>query len=161
MRNKNSISVEELFDLAAANLRQGLERPNIYGYTPYPEQEAFHRCSKVGRYLAGGNRGGKTDAMVAEMVYWATDTHPWLKRPDEWGTGALQLRCFVVDVEKGVNQILLPKLRRYIPTSFLIDGDFDQEPHPHARERHHYRLPHLRDGAREDGRRAAPHHLLR
>ncbi len=76
--------------------------------------------------LANGLFTSNTDAMVAEMVYWATDTHPWLKRPDEWGTGALQLRCFVVDVEKGVNQILLPKLRRYIPTSFLIDGDFDQ-----------------------------------
>lgn len=263
-------SVEELFDLAASNLKQGLERPNIYGYTPYLEQQQFHECTKVGRYLAGGNRGGKclvegtlvqmadgsvkpiediavgeqviapdgtatrvsavwdkglqpvnryrigryqdvvevvttenhkfwgareshgklgeferhpikdllrkgdvilcfldgeylnasvkeftdegwqqcyditvehdthcfmlanglftsnTDAMVAEMVFWATDTHPWQQRPAEWGSGPLQLRCFVVDVEKGVNQILLPKLRRYIPVSFLIDGDFDK-----------------------------------
>lgn len=125
-RNRGQVSVEELFDLAKTTLTQGLERPNIYGYTPYAEQEAFHRCDKVGRYLAGGNRGGKTDAMVAEMVFWATDTHPWLERPAEWGTGALQLRCFVVDVEKGVNQILLPKLRRYIPVSFLIDGDFEK-----------------------------------
>ena len=123
---KSSVSVEELFDLAASNLKQGLERPNIYGYIPYLEQQQFHECTKVGRYLAGGNRGGKTDAMVAEMVFWATDTHPWQQRPAEWGSGALQLRCFVVDVEKGVNQILLPKLRRYIPVSFLIDGDFDK-----------------------------------
>ena len=114
---KPSVSVEELFDLAASNLKQGLERPNIYGYMPYLEQQQFHECTKVGRYLAGGNRGGKTDAMVAEMVFWATDTHPWQQRPAEWGSGALQLRCFVVDVEKGVNQILLPKLRRYIRVS--------------------------------------------
>lgn len=126
MARKNLASVEELFDLATTSLKQGIERPNIFGYTPYAEQEAFHRCDKVGRYLAGGNRGGKTDAMVAEMVFWATDTHPYLDRPIEWGSGPLQLRCFVVDVEKGVNQILLPKLRRYIPSSFLIDQDFDQ-----------------------------------
>lgn len=126
MARKASTSIDELFDLAAGGLRQGLERPNIYGYTPYQEQEDFHRCNKVGRYLAGGNRGGKTDAMVAEMVFWATDTHPWLERPPEWGTGSLMLRCFVVDVEKGVNQILLPKLKRYIPISYLIEGDFDK-----------------------------------
>lgn len=126
MVRKAMVSVEELFDQATANLKQGLERPNIYGYTPYKEQEDFHKCDKVGRYLAGGNRGGKTDAMVAEMVFWATDTHPYLKRPPEWGTGSLQLRCFVVDVEKGVKQILIPKLKRYIPTSFLIEGDFDK-----------------------------------
>lgn len=76
--------------------------------------------------LANGLFTSNTDAMVAEMVFWATDTHPWQQRPAEWGSGALQLRCFVVDVEKGVNQILLPKLRRYIPVSFLIDGDFDK-----------------------------------
>lgn len=76
--------------------------------------------------LANGLFTSNTDAMVAEMVFWATDTHPWQQRPGEWGSGSLQLRCFVVDVEKGVNQILLPKLKRYIPSSYLVDGDFDK-----------------------------------
>lgn len=126
MAKQSTVSVEDLFSGVLGDLKQGLERPNIYGYTPYPEQELFHRCEKVGRYLAGGNRGGKTDAMVAEMCYWATDTHPFLERPEEWGTGALLIRCFVVDVEKGVNQILIPKLKRYIPQSYLIDEDWDK-----------------------------------
>ncbi len=124
MARKQGLSADDLFADALANLRQGLDRPNIYGYTPYKEQEEFHRCDKWGRYLAGGNRGGKTDAMVAEMVWIALDEHPWRQRPEAWGHGPLQLRCFVVDVEKGVKQILIPKLKRYIPTSQLIDGDW-------------------------------------
>lgn len=126
MAQKSLVSVEDLFDLATTSIQRGIDRPNIFGYTPYQEQEDFHRCGKTGRYLAGGNRGGKTDAMVAEMVYWATDSHPYFERPVDWGTGPLQLRCFVVDIEKGVNQILLPKLKRYIPVSHLIDGDWDK-----------------------------------
>ena len=126
MASPTNASVSELFEGALDALKLGLERPNIYGYTPYHEQELFHRCDKVGRYLAGGNRGGKTDSMVAEMVYWGTNTHPYLKRPAEWGTGALQMRCFVVDVEKGVSQILLPKLKRYVPTNHLIDGNWEK-----------------------------------
>jgi phage terminase large subunit-like protein len=123
---KTVATLDGLFSDALGGLRLGLERPNIYGYVPYPEQEAFHRNEKIGRYLAGGNRGGKTDAMVAEMVYVAIDEHPFFKRPESWGTGPLQLRCFVVDVKKGVDQILIPKLKRYIPTSFLIEGDWEK-----------------------------------
>lgn len=126
MARRSGISVEDLYTEALGTLRLGIERPNIYGYTPYKEQEDFHKCEKRGRYLAGGNRGGKTDAMVAEMVFLALDIHPWQSRPEHWGPGPVQLRCFVVDVEKGVNQILIPKLKRYLPTTALIDGDWDK-----------------------------------
>lgn len=121
-------SVESLFDYAKDLLDQTIRKPNIlsYGSKPYPEQERFHKCEKVGRYLAGGNRGGKTDAMVVEMIWWASDTHPYLKRPEKWGRGPLQLRCFVVDVSKGVEQIMLPKFKRWMPASMLIDGEWEK-----------------------------------
>lgn len=126
MAKQTGLTVDELLTDAIFDLKQGLERPNIYGYAPYKEQQEFHECGKVGRYLAGGNRGGKTDAMVAEMIYTALNIHPWRVRPEHWGNGPVQLRCFVVDVEKGVNQIMIPKLKRYIPVSGLIDGDWER-----------------------------------
>lgn len=126
MSRNTGLSVDELYSDVLGGLTLGLDRPNIYGYTPYKEQEEFHRCTRRGRYLAGGNRGGKTDAMVAEAVYTALNIHPWRERPEHWGNGPVQLRIFVVDVEKGVNQILIPKLKRYLPVSALIDGDWDR-----------------------------------
>ena len=76
--------------------------------------------------LANGLFTSNTDAMVAEIVMTAMNENPYRPRPEWWGEGAVQLRCFVVDVEKGVNQILLPKLKRYIPTSALIEGDWEK-----------------------------------
>ncbi len=120
------VPVADLLSLAVGELDRSINKPNILNYTPYPEQKRFHCSEKPGRYVAGGNRGGKTDAIVVESIYWATNTHPFRKRPAAWGHGAIQQRIVVVDVEKGVNQIMIPKFKRWIASSMLVDGSWDK-----------------------------------
>jgi phage terminase large subunit-like protein len=128
MANKNQPTLEDLFELALGELDGSIRKPNIlaYGGKPYPEQERFHKSDKRGRFLSGGNRGGKTDAEVVESIWWATNTHPYLKRPESWGNGAIQIRFVVVDIAKGVEQIILPKLKRWMTSSMLIEGSWDK-----------------------------------
>ena len=120
------VPISDLLDLVVAELDTSVTKPNILAYRPYPEQERFHRCDAFGRYISGGNRGGKTNSVVAEAIWWATDTHPYRKRPRSWGNGAIFQRFIVVDVAKGVEQIILPKLKEMVPKSYLVRGSFDQ-----------------------------------
>lgn len=121
-------SINDLFNLAVDELDRSINKPNIlrYGEKKYPEQERFHRTNKPGRFVSGGNRGGKTDAEVVEAIWWASNTHPFLERPKTWGTGPLQLRMVVVDVAKGVEQIMLPKFKRWMTKSMLLDGSWEK-----------------------------------
>jgi len=116
----------DLFGIVAEELNRSVTKPNVLNYQPYPEQEAFHRCPLKGRYVAGGNRGGKTDAIVVDAIKNATNTNQYWQRPVEWGNGAIQLRFVVVDINKGVEQIILPKLKRWCAPSMLIDGRFEK-----------------------------------
>ena len=122
------VSIPDLFSLAVDDLDRSVSKPNIlnYGERPYPEQDRFHHSTKRGRFISGGNRGGKTDAEVVESIWWASDTHPYLSKPEHWGRGPVQLRFVVVDVAKGVEQIMLPKFKRWMTRSMLVDGRWDK-----------------------------------
>lgn len=125
---KQQPTIHELFGLVEGELKRSINKPNIlrYGEKKYPEQLRFHQCNKRARYVSGGNRGGKTDAEVVEAIWWATNTHPYLARPLAWGDGPLQLRFVVVDVAKGIEQIMLPKFKRWMTGSMLVDGSWDK-----------------------------------
>ena len=125
---KDTPTAEELFGLVVQELDHSIHQPNIFGFgqKEYPEQQRFHMSLKLGRFVSGGNRGGKTDATVVDAIWTATDTHPYRMRPEAWGTGPVQLRFVVVDVSKGIEQIILPKMKRWIPKSYLIDGSWDK-----------------------------------
>ena len=119
------LSLLGLLDLSITQLDSVITKPSILSYKGYPAQDAFHRCDLTGRYMSAGNRAGKTTSAVVEAIYWATNTHPYLKRPEKWGQGPLRMRFVVVDVEKGVNGIILPELKRWTTSSMLINGSFD------------------------------------
>lgn len=119
-------TISDLFEQAQQELEESIHKTNLYGYQPYPEQERFHRSQAFGRYISGGNRGGKTDAAVVDAIWTATGTHPYRPWPERWGRGPLQLRFIVVDIDQGVNEIILPKLRRWVPKSYLVDGLFEK-----------------------------------
>lgn len=127
MAKQKDVDLGSLFDLALTELEQANRKGNLLTYVPYSDQDAFHRSQCRGRYSAGGNRAGKTDSMIVDMLWTATNTHPYRKRSvihPTWGDGPVNLRWFAPDVEKGIKQILLPKLRRWVPRSMCIDGDF-------------------------------------
>lgn len=127
------MSLEALLELAAKDLGESLTKPDIrnYGAKPYPEQMRFHECQKPGRYISGGNRAGKTDAIVVEAIRWASGVHPKrftenITRPMKWGYGPLNLRFVAVDVSKGVEQILLPKFKRWMSRSMMVGGSWNK-----------------------------------
>jgi hypothetical protein len=112
-------------DLAIRELDNALTRPNVLTYQPYPAQLDFHSCDLVGRYSSAGNRAGKTTAAVVEAIWWATDTHPYLTRPVKWGRGPLKLRFVSTDVDRGIKVMIIPELKRWVTTSMLINGTWE------------------------------------
>lgn len=103
-------------------LSESVTKPNVYGYKPYPKQERAHRSQKYGRLILGGNRAGKTDWNVVEMIWWLCGIHPYRSTPPTPIMG----RCIVVDIVKGIDKIMLPKLKRWMPKEYLIDGSWDK-----------------------------------
>ena len=75
--------------------------------------------------LANGLFTSNTTSEVIDMIWTATNTHPYRARPERWGNGPLRLRCVVVDVDKGVHGIILPELKRWCSTSMLVNGNFE------------------------------------
>lgn len=126
MASKEKNDVVSLLDFAREELATAVQRGNRFTYRPYPKQEEFHRCDAFGRYVAGANRAGKSDCEVMEVIWLATDTHPYRERPAKWGHGAIQCRFVVVDIVKGVDKIILPKLKRWLATSDLVNGSWDE-----------------------------------
>jgi hypothetical protein len=121
----NPTGLMELMEFAIGELDSAITRPNILSYKPYPGQLAFHSCQLTGRYTSGGNRAGKTTSEIIDLIWTATNTHPYRPRPERWGSGAIRIRCVVVDIDKGVHGIVLPELKRWCSTSMLINGNFE------------------------------------
>lgn len=119
------LTLSGLLEFAVSELENPVRKGNRFSYVPYPKQEEFHKSPCLGRYIAGANRAGKSDAEVMEAIWWCTNTHPWLERPESWGSGPIRGRFVVVDIVKGVEDIILPKLKRWCATSDLVNGSFD------------------------------------
>lgn len=118
--------VESLFGLVEDQLHKSIVQPNVLAFTPYePSQKAVVCSQKPGRYVSGGNRAGKTTIEVVDAIWNALDVHPFRRRPAHWGHGAIKQRFVVVDIIKGVHQIILPELKRWLPASALINGSWD------------------------------------
>jgi len=126
MARTETISRESLFEAAIGELRASITKPNLTAFKAYPKQQEILDCQLPGRYVTGGNRAGKTTIEVVDALYTATDTHPFRPRPQSWGHGAVKIRFVVVDIIKGVYEIILPELKRWCPKSALIDGDWSK-----------------------------------
>jgi phage terminase large subunit-like protein len=109
-------------ELASA-LRRTSVSPTIHGYRPQAHQIPFHSSPKVGRLFLGGNRAGKTVAGAAEMVMWLTGTHIL---QDVKFRPPIRARAIGVDFENGVKKIMQPEIARWIPTSFLKNGSWEE-----------------------------------
>lgn len=115
--------VELLNDMVEA-LRLGAVQPGLSGYKPQPYQEEFHNCPKKGRLFMGGNRVGKTVSATADACMILCGEHPvWSK---VFGTTHIRGRAIGVDFDNGVELILIPEYRRWMPKKFLIDGSWEK-----------------------------------
>lgn len=114
----------ELLNEMVEALRVGAVQPGLAGYKPQPYQQEFHNCPKRGRLFMGGNRVGKTVSATADACMILCGEHPiWTPI---FGKRFIRGRAIGVDFDNGVELILIPEYKRWIPKRFLIDGSWDK-----------------------------------
>jgi len=117
-------SIEKLAHLKIAADR--LKRDGgIWAYNPlsHPSgpndlyQVGFHKSTKKVRWAFGGNRSGKTEAAIAECVYWAIGEHPYRKVP-------VPNRGWIVSLDFNMSTLDAEKtFFRLLPRSQLLSFD--------------------------------------
>ena len=111
-------SLEEAMKEMSDNLARLAYAPDINSYTPHAKQVKFHSSTKKTRLYIGGNRSGKTTGGIAEDIFWLTRKHPYVKTPDRPVAG----RIVSVDFINGINKIIIPQLKQWLPPSQLRGG---------------------------------------
>lgn len=126
---------KESYDLSSIllELGEGLGEaariPNLYDYQPSDKQLLFHKDPHHDRLYIGGNRSGKSLGSTIEAIWWLTGTHPYRRTPDTPVRG----RVVAVDFLNGVDKIILPLYKQWLPKSYLINGSWEQS---YSKERH-------------------------
>ena len=110
-------------------LNESVHAPNFYNYKASDKQEAFHKMQQKARLYIGGNRSGKSLGSTIEGIMYATHTHPHRQTPE----GPVRGRVVAVDFLNGVDKIILPLWKQWLPKKYLIDGSWEAS---YSRERH-------------------------
>lgn len=120
-RAREPVDIAEMMRGLATNIDAQALKPNILAYVPLAKQKMFHESRDYLRMYIGGNRSGKSYGSVAEDIWWASKTHPFRTLPE----GPIRGRVVAVDIERGVNEILLPIFKTLIAPSMLVDGKWE------------------------------------
>ena len=94
-------------------------------FVPHEKQRQFIVSPARTKAFIGGNRSGKTTAGAIDVIMECTGTHPLQtsgirpKPPVFW-------RVVCVDFINGIEKIILPKIKQWIPEKYLIDGKWDK-----------------------------------
>ena len=114
--------MKDFLEQLASDLALAAKQPNVLNYNPNSDTHAaFHKSTKVGRILRGGNRSGKSVAGAVEGIWRATGRHPHQVTHDVPTRG----RIVTVDRDNGIKQIILPLLRQWTPPSELKNGSWE------------------------------------
>lgn len=120
-KTAQQFTLKDALSTLASGLRTSATRPNIYGYKPHDKQQVFHKSMARGKQFIGGNRSGKTVGGATEAVYWLTGKHPYRVTPRT----PIRMRGVTVDIEDGINKIMLPEIARWMPKSELVNGSWE------------------------------------
>lgn len=120
MRNPN-LNLSDMFTTMGEELNKAAYAPNINAYQPHAKQSDFHEMDKRVRLYIGGNRSGKTVAGIVEDIWWLTKRHPYRK----FGPRPIAGRIVSVDFHNGLNLIIIPMLKQWIPKSELRGGSWE------------------------------------
>jgi phage terminase large subunit-like protein len=116
------ITQAEMFRAIGEKLKLTAREPNILAYKPHPKQVLFHSSQAKTRLYIGGNRSGKTVGGVVEDIFYLRGQHPYRRVPEAPVRG----RAICVDFTHGIQQILIPKLKQWLPPSLLVKGSWER-----------------------------------
>lgn len=119
-RDRKLNSLGDAFRDLGENLARVADFPDINSYTPHPKQKRFHSSDSRIRLYIGGNRSGKTTGGIVEDVWWLTRSHPYQRIPDRPIAG----RIISVDFLNGIEKIIKPQLKQWVPPSALRGGSW-------------------------------------
>jgi phage terminase large subunit-like protein len=120
-RQRELTNGEALFKLAA-DLKASSLAPNVFRYDPHDKQRVFHTSTCKKKLYIGGNRSGKTTGGIVEDIWWLTGRHPFRTTP----AGPIRGRVVSVDFVNGIEKIILPQFKQWLPASDLIDGSWEK-----------------------------------
>lgn len=103
----------------------GDSKTSSFSYAPHEKQKEFHCSDLQEKLFIGGNRSGKTVANVLECIWRITKTHPF--RPDlNEIEGEIRGRLVCVSFVDGLQKIILPLFKKWIPSKYLIGRSWDK-----------------------------------
>ena len=110
-------------------LEQAFKRNPLLGYAPHEKQVVFHSPPfPTTRAFFGGNRSGKTTAVVADSVLQAVDLElvpEHLRAYKRWEP-PFYCRFVTPDLTNTLEGVVLQKLRDLCPAEQLKGGSFDR-----------------------------------
>lgn len=119
-REKKISSIQDAFRDIGENLARVADFPDINSYVPHKKQKRFHVSDSRIRLYIGGNRSGKTTGGIVEDIWWLTRSHPFQRIPDRPIAG----RIISVDFLNGIEKIIKPQLKQWLPPSQLRGGSW-------------------------------------
>jgi phage terminase large subunit-like protein len=123
------LDLTEVFLRLGEGLQESVHAPNLYNYKASDKQKAFHEMQQKARLYIGGNRSGKSLGSTIEGIFYVTHTHPYRQTPE----GPVRGRVVAVDFLNGVDKIILPLWKQWLPKKYLINGSWEDS---YSRERH-------------------------
>jgi len=123
------LDLTEVFLRLGEGLQESVHAPTLYTYKASDKQKAFHEMQQKARLYIGGNRSGKSLGSTIEGIFYVTHTHPYRKTPE----GPVRGRVVAVDFLNGVDKIILPLWKQWLPKKYLINGSWEDS---YSRERH-------------------------
>jgi phage terminase large subunit-like protein len=98
---------------------------SIYAYHPHEKQYEFHKSDLMEKLFIGGNRSGKTVGNVCECIWRITKTHPFRPELNEI-EGEIRGRLVCVSFVDGLEKIILPLFKKWMPKKYLISRSWDK-----------------------------------
>lgn len=103
----------------------GDSKTSSFSYVPHEKQYEFHCSTQDEKLFIGGNRSGKTVANILECIWRLTKTHPYRPELNEI-EGEIRGRLVCVSFVDGLQKIILPLFKKWMPRKFLIDRSWDK-----------------------------------
>lgn len=105
------------------------EENKIKYYAPHPKQDAFHKDGAKLRLFMGGNRSGKTTAGAIEAISYALGERPFypLSSPYHYTGRPAKIRIWGEDYTNHIGQVIVPKLKEWLPKSKIRQTKKNQQ----------------------------------